>query len=43
LIRLEAVERRAHGNLVGIAWPDDEIGDFFGACPAILEHCNRAE
>ena len=44
LIRLEAVERRAHGNLVGIARPDDEIGYFFfGAGPAMLVHCNRAE
>ena len=33
LIRLEAVERRAHGNLVGIARPDDEISYFFRCLP----------
>ena len=43
LIKFEPIERRADGNLVGIARPDDEIGYFLGARPAVLEHCNRAE
>jgi hypothetical protein len=36
LIRLEAVERRAHGNLVGIARPDDEICYFFRRLPCFV-------
>jgi hypothetical protein len=36
LIRLEAIERRAHGNLVGITRPDDEISYFFRRLPCLI-------
>jgi hypothetical protein len=36
LIRLEAVERRAQGNLVGIARPDDGISYFFRRLPCFV-------
>jgi hypothetical protein len=36
LIRLEAVERRAHGNLVGISRPDDEFSYVFRRLPCFV-------